>query len=109
MAINYHVLGQSNPTGGTLTAAYTVPAATQTIVSTIAICNQAATATTFTIAVQVNGASLSASQYVNYQTPLPGNDTVTLTIGMTLNAGDVISVQTPSTTVSFNIFGSEIS
>jgi len=34
---------------------------------------------------------------------------VTLTIGMTLNAGDVISVQTPSTTVSFNIFGSEIS
>jgi hypothetical protein len=64
---------------------------------------------TFTIAVQVNGASLSASQYVNYQTPLPGNDTVTLTIGMTLNAGDVISVQTPSTTVSFNIFGSEIS
>jgi hypothetical protein len=28
---------------------------------------------------------------------------------MTLNAGDVIAVQTPSSTVSFNIFGSEIS
>lgn len=108
MASTYKVLGQSNPAANTLTSLYTVPAATSTVVSTIAVCNQSDTATTFRLAVRVNGEALSIKQYINYDTPLPGNDTITLTIGMTLAAGDVISIHAGSALVSFNAFGSEV-
>jgi glucose-6-phosphate dehydrogenase assembly protein OpcA len=109
MAISYRVLGQVNPTANTLTTLYTVPAATSTIVSTIAICNQSANATAFSIAVRPQGAAVAASSYVNYNTPLAGNDTITLTIGMTLGNTDILSVNCFSSTVSVNVFGSEIS
>ena len=46
MATNYKVLGQSIPSATTATTLYTVPAATQAVVSTITVCNQAATAAT---------------------------------------------------------------
>lgn len=104
----YKVLGQVNPSANTLTTLYTVPAETSTVVSTIAVCNQAENATAFRLAVRVNGEAITTKQYINYDTPLPGNDTITLTIGMTLAAGDVLSVYTGAATVSFNAFGSEV-
>lgn len=108
MATNYKVLGQSNPSANTLTAVYTVPAATQSVISTVTICNQNANATTFSIAVQPAGAAIAAKHYINFNTPLPGNDTITLTIGMTLGNTDVLSANVGSATVSINAFGSEI-
>lgn len=108
MAITYRVLGQSNPTANTATTLYTVPASTSTIVSTIAVCNQSANATSFSIAVQPKGGAVTAASYLNYNTPLPGNDTITLTIGMTLGNTDILSANVGSGSVSINIFGSEI-
>jgi len=84
MATNYKVLGQSNPSATTATSLYTVPAATQAIVSTITVCNQAATAATYRIAVRIAGAALAASQYVAYDVSLPANTSDTLTLGVTL-------------------------
>ena len=109
MPTNYKVLGQSNPSATTATTLYTAPSATQTVVSTITICNQAATAATYRIAVRVAGASLSASQYVAYDVSLPANASDTLTLGITLNATDVITVYASTATMSFAAFGSEIS
>jgi hypothetical protein len=108
MAITYRVLGQINPAANTFTTLYTVPAATSTIVSTVAVCNQGNTATTFSLAVQPQGAALASKNYINYNTPLPANDTITLTIGMTLGNTDVLSANANSTVVSFSAFGSEI-
>jgi hypothetical protein len=109
MATTYKVLGQSNPSATTATTLYTVPSATQTVVSTVTICNQAATAATYRIAVRVAGAALSASQYVAYDVSLPANASDTLTLGITLNATDVITVYASTATMSFAAFGSEIS
>jgi len=108
MATTYKVLGQSNPSATTATTLYTVPSATQTVVSTVTICNQAATAATYRIAVRVAGASLAASQYVAYDVSLPANASDTLTLGLTLNATDVITVYASTATMSFAAFGSEI-
>ena len=108
MATTYKVLGQSNPSATTATTLYTVPAATETIVSTITVCNQAATAATYRIAVRPNGATLAASQYVIYDASLPANSTDTLTLGVTVDATDVITVYASSSTMSFSAFGSEI-
>jgi hypothetical protein len=109
MSTVYKVLGQSNPTANTLTTVYTVPSATSTVVSTVAICNQSNVATSFSIAVQPAGGAIAAKSYINYNTPIPGNDTITLTIGMTLGNTDVLSANVGSSTVSINVFGSEIS
>jgi hypothetical protein len=108
MPTTYKVLGQSNPSATTATTLYTVPSATQTVVSTVTICNQAATAATYRIAVRVAGATLSASQYIAYDVSLPANASDTLTLGLTLNATDVITVYASTATMSFAAFGSEI-
>lgn len=109
MATVYKVLGQINPTGNTLTQIYTVPGATSTVLSTVAICNQANTATSFRLAVQPANAAIAAKHYINYDTALPPNDTITLTLGLTLAATDVISANVATSTVSISAFGGEIS
>jgi hypothetical protein len=45
---------------------------------------------------------------LNYNTALPGNDTITATIGLTLSANDVVSINASSSLVAFSLFGSEI-
>jgi len=109
MPTNYKVLGQSNPAATTATTLYTVPAATQSIVSTLTVTNQTATAGTYRIAVRVAGAALAANQYLAYDVSLPGNATDTLTLGVTLGATDVVTVYASAATFSFNAFGSELS
>lgn len=108
MATTYKVLGQSNPAATTNTDVYTVPAATQAVVSTIVIANQAASAATFNIAVRPAGAAIAAKHYVAYQVTVGASDSTALTLGITLGATDVITVQASTTTLSFNVFGSEI-
>jgi len=108
MATTYKVLGQVNPAATTATTAYTVPSATQAVVSTIVICNQAATAATYRIAVRVAGATLSAEEYIVYGATVPASDSTFMTIGLTLGATDVVTVYASSATLSFNLFGSEI-
>jgi len=109
MARTYKVLGQSNPAATTDTTLYTVPSATETVVSTISICNLAATAATYRIAVRPDGATLANSHYIAYDASLPANDTAMITVGLTMNASDVVTVRASSASVTFGLFGSEIS
>ena len=109
MATAYKVLGQSNPSATTATSLYTVPSLTSTVVSTITVCNQASTAGTFRIAIRPAGAALAAQHYVAYDTPIAANDTIALTLGITLATTDVVTVYASSANMSFNAYGSEIS
>jgi len=108
MATTYKVLGQLNPAATTPTTLYTVPASTSTVVSTITICNQWAN-DSFRIAVRPAGATLDPKHYIAYNTAIPAYDSISLTIGMTLATTDVITVYAGTSTLSFNLFGSEIS
>lgn len=109
MPTTYKVLGQSNPAATTATTLYTVPSATQTIVSTLVVCNQAAVAATFRIAVRPDGASLAAQHYVAYDVTVGASDSTALTLGLTMDAADVITVYASTSTLSFSAYGSEIS
>ena len=108
MTTTYKVLGQNNPTANTLTTLYTVPVGANTISSTIAICNIDANTATFRIAVRPSGEAIANKHYLNYNTPIPGNDTITATIGLTLSANDVVSINASSSLLAFSLFGSEI-
>jgi hypothetical protein len=109
MPTDYKVLAQSNPLAATLTDAYTVPAAIQTIVSTITIANRSAVPTTFRISVAVGGAPDANEQYIAFDAPIPGTDTVNMTLGLSLSATDVVRVYATFATLSFNLFGTELS
>lgn len=107
MTTTYKVLGQVSPTATTATSLYTVPASTNTIVSTLSVCNQGP-ATTVRVAVRPGGIALSTQNYILHDTTLPANDSLFFTIGLTLAATDVVTVYAGTATVSFNLFGSEI-
>jgi len=108
MATSYKVLGQSNPAAITLTTLYTVPAATETVVSSLTVTNRAGSAIIYRIAIRPNGASIADSQYLAYNTVIAANSTVAYTLGLTLDATDVISVYASTTDATFQAFGSEI-
>ena len=105
----YKVLGQSNPSATTATTLYTVPSATQAVVSTIVIANLVASTATFRIAVRVAGATLANSQYVAYDIIVGASDSTALTLGITLGATDVVTVYASTANLTFTAFGSEIS
>jgi hypothetical protein len=109
MATAYKVLGQVAPAATTATAVYTVPSATEAVVSSVTVCNRAASAGTFRLAVRPDGAALANQHYVVYDTSIAANDTVILTIGLTLDATDVLEAYASSADMSFNAYGSEIS
>ena len=101
------VLGQSNPSATTATTLYTVPSGKQAVVSTLVIANLAATAATYRIAVRVGGATLANSQYVAYDITVGASDSTALTLGITMAAGDVLTVYASTANVTFTAFGDE--
>lgn len=107
MASTYKVLGQSSPLATTLTALYTVPALTSTVCSSLVVCNQGA-ATSYRLSVAVAGAADNAKQYLAYDVAIGANTSDTWTIGITLATTDVVRVYATLATLSFNLFGQEI-
>jgi hypothetical protein len=106
MATTYKVLGQSAPSATTNTDIYTVPSATSTVVSTIAVCNRS-TSTTFRIAIRPAGAAIANQHYIVYDNYVNQYETVFLTIGATLAATDVVTIYAGAANLSFSLFGSE--
>lgn len=108
MATTYKVLGQSAPSATTNTDVYTVPAATTAVLSTIVVANRAATSATYRIAVRPNGAALANQHYIAYDVTVGASDSTTITLGITMDAADVLTVYASTANLSFNVFGSEI-
>ena len=105
----YKVLGQSAPSATTDTTLYTVPAATDAVVSSIVIANRDSSAATFRIAVRPGGASLANQHYIAYDVTVGASDSTVLTLGITLATTDVITVYASTANLSFSAYGSEIS
>jgi len=108
MTDTYKVLGQAKPAATTLADLYTAPSTVETSTSSIVVCNQSATPTTFRISVAVSGAADALFQYLFYNAPLEGSETKSLQLGVTLAGLDKVRCQSASGTVSFSAFGVEI-
>ena len=108
MAQAYKVLAQSAPAATTSTDMYTVGAGLQIVASTVTICNRGGSSATYRIAVRNGGANLANQHYIAYDASVLANDTVALTLGLTLQATDVITIYASNANLSFNIFGCEL-
>lgn len=101
------VLGQSAPSATTNTDLYTVAAGTGAVVSTLVIANRASTAATFRLAARPAGAAIANQHYLAYDTTVTGNGCITMTLGLSLAATDVLTVYASTANVSFGAFGVE--
>lgn len=109
MPQNFRVLGQVNPAVQTYTTLYTVPAATQAVISTISICNANTSANAnYTIAIRPAGEAIAARHFLTSNNVVGALDTIMLTVGLTLGNTDIVTVWTTNPNISFGLYGSEI-
>lgn len=108
MATTYKVLGQITPSAASATTLYTVPSATQTVVSTLIACNQASASCTIRVAVRPDGAAIESKHYLVYDATLAAYQTIAFTLGITGDATDVLTVRSSNASTSFSAFGSEV-
>lgn len=109
MATAYKVLGQVAPSATTATALYTVPSATEAVVSSVSVCNRAGTNATFRLSVRPDGATLANQHYLIYDATIGANDSIILTVGITMDATDILEAYASSGDLTFHAYGSEIS
>jgi hypothetical protein len=109
MAYTYKVLGQSAPSATTNTDVYTVGSGKQAIISSITVANRSGSAVTYRIAVRPAGATIANQHYLAYDVNVAATDTTALTLGISLQATDVITVYASTADLSFGVFGTEIS
>jgi hypothetical protein len=108
MAVSYKILGQTAANAAYATL-YTTPVSTSAVISTIVICNVANSAKSFRIGVMSSaGTPTSPTEFLAYDTAVPANDTIVMTLGITLQASRYIRVYGSDGNVGFTAFGSEI-
>jgi len=109
----YKILGQVQPTGNVLTTIYTVPASTNTMVTTITICNQSSNTVSINVAANVSGSAVTTRNFIVTNYSLGGAETLVLEPRISLNVGSMLSANITGanasiSNVSINAFGVEI-
>lgn len=109
MAINYRVLGQTVPSANaTWTQIYAVGSGKQAICSSLTVANLTADDILYRVRVRVAGAAENNKQILVYDTAAAGGVSQALQLSMTLGTGDIVEVYAASTSIAFNLFGSEV-
>ena len=78
------------------------------MISTVTVCNRATGSATYRVSVRPDGAAQANQHYIAYDATVPANDTIALTLGLTMDAADVVTVYGSSANLSFGVFGQEI-
>jgi|LakMenE18May11ns_1017448.scaffolds.fasta_scaffold9692388_1 hypothetical protein len=109
----YKILGQIQTTANVLTTIYTVPAATNTMITTITICNQSSNdSVLINVAANISGSAVTTRNFIVSGYPLGGAETLVLEPRISLNVGSILSANitgaNASSNISINAFGVEI-
>jgi len=108
----YKILGQVQTTANVLTTIYTVPASTNTVITTITICNQSANTVSVNVAANVSGSAVSTKNFIVSGYSLGAAETLVLEPRVSLNVGSILSANitgaNAASNVSINAFGVEI-
>lgn len=109
MPNTYKILGQITGSNASR-AIYTVPAGSQAVVSSVVFANRSTSVSFYRIAAITSGSTLADRNYLAYDIPLSGSDSIALTLGVTLNTGDRLEGYSSGSNISssFTAFGTEI-
>lgn len=109
MTANYKVLGQAAPANTLEATLLAVASGKQVVTSTLSCCNLTSDIVKATVNVKPAGVATSAAHRLLYQAEVrPGNSLI-LTLGLTLEATDVVSVQSDTANgLAFHLYGTVI-
>lgn len=88
---------------------YSTGASTTAVLSTIGICNTAASSATYRIGITGSAGTPGAGEHIIYGATVQGNDSVFLTLGLTLGNTKFVRVSSSANTVDFIAGVAEIS
>ena len=100
---------QGTSSTGTYATLYTTPASTEAVISSVVITNQSSSAVTIRIGLDATAGTPGDSEWLVYDAAVAGNDTVALTLGITMDAEKYLRVSSSADTCNFSAFLSEIS
>lgn len=109
MPTTYKILGQGLLVANTFTDLYRVPAGSNTIVSTVNVCNTTTGNITFRLLARPNGNAVTNAQYLAFNVPVGIYDATAISVGMTLGANDVVTAYSFEGNAAVTVFGTEIS
>jgi hypothetical protein len=109
MANTYKILGQDNPSTTANADLYTVPSGTATVVSSLIVTNVTAIQALAHVFVRRTGVAATTSNAIMYDVKVEANSLATFTLGLTMGAGDTITVRSDTANaIAFHAFGSEV-
>jgi hypothetical protein len=109
MANTYKILGQTNPSTTANANLYTVPSGTAAVVSSLVITNVTAVDAIARVFIREAGASATTTNAIAYDVTIAANSVATFTLGITMGAADIITVQSDTANaIAFHAFGSEV-
>lgn len=108
MTNTYKTAAQLNPSASTWSNLYTVPSATQAVISNIHVCNYGDSQATFSVALRPDGESLEPKNYIFYGLNIGSLDTIQLGDGITMESSDLFDVWASTASVSFNMSYAEV-
>ena len=109
MAIHYKILGQVVPSAAnTYTQLYPCLTGKEAICSSLTVANLSTDDVLYRVRVRQAGASADNKQFLVYDTAAAAGVSQALQLSMTLSAGDIVEVYAASTSIAFNLFGSEV-
>jgi hypothetical protein len=94
---------------GTYSTLYNTSASTTAVLSSILICNTASIGANYRIGIMGSASTPGASEWLAYDAAVAGNDTIALTLGITLGNSQFVRVSSSANTVAFSTYISEIS
>lgn len=101
------LLGRSTPGAASNTTAYTAPAVTKAIVSSIIVSNHSGAPDTIRIFVVPNGGSAATTNDITYDLVIPAGNPLAINAVPAMEAGDFISVYALNGGCTFTISGLE--
>jgi hypothetical protein len=109
MPTTYKILGQKTATSWTDLYVPSSSPATSSVVSSIVVCNTGNSDRLFSVAaVEASGRTPTASGSLASGSVVVANDSIVLSMGITLGPGNALRVSASSAEVGFSAFGTEI-
>jgi len=99
---------QSAPAADTDTEIYDCPDAMQ-FVGWLTVANRSSTPSRFRAWIEIDNAATADAQYVAYDVPIEANETIPVAVKVTMTADDRFNVRADDATLTFSLFGVEIS
>jgi hypothetical protein len=88
---------------------YVVPASTETVISSIVICNRGSNKATYRWAIVPGGGAAGDANWQEYDSEVDGNVSEFRTLGCTLPAAAEVRIRADTTDISFSIYYVEVS